>query len=193
MTSGDLFTERPRVSVAALSRRRVPSPVQSTFRPAFKPSETRIAHHDLALVDIALTKKSRPVEVWRRCAGLYGLLRSRAITEGQVSAAQFWATDYEIGVLGGTDPEMEHGAKRGDIHDAMIGRMGSAARRDYIRQRIGARGEQLLVLLMIEGLSLNDIASHLHQDKRNTSGALCFLLEQLTEHYDGMPGPLWKG
>lgn len=181
------------MSVNALSRRRAASPAQAAFRPDFRPSDTRIAHHDLALVDVEITKKSRPVEVWRRCAGLYGLLRSRAITEGQVGSAQFWATDYEIGVLGGTDPEMEHGAKRGDIHDAMIGRMGSAARRDYIRQRIGARGEQLLVLLMIEGLSLNDMAARLKQDKRNTSGALCFLLEQLSEHYDGMPGPLWKG
>ena len=193
MTPGVLLTERLRVSVAALSRRRAQSPAQSAYRPDFRPSETRIAHHDLALVDVEITKKSRPVEVWRRCAGLYGLLRSKAITEGQVQSAQFWATDYEIGVLGGTDPEMEHGAKRGDIHDAMIGRMGSAARRDYIRQRIGARGEQLLVLLMIDGLSLNDMAARLKQDKRNTSGALCFLLEQLSEHYDGMPGPLWKG
>ncbi|WP_242501255.1 hypothetical protein [Komagataeibacter xylinus] len=181
------------MSVAALSRRRAPSPVQSAFRPDFKPSETRIAHHDLAQVDVALTKKSRPVEVWRRCAGLYGLLRSRAITEGQVSAAQCWAVDYEIGVLGGTDPEMEHGAKRGDIHDAMIGRIGSVERCKYIRARIGGRGEQLMMMLMIEGLSLNDMSERLKQNKRNTSGALCFLLEQLAEHYAGMPGPLWKG
>ncbi|MBL7237672.1 MAG: hypothetical protein JJK57_14065 [Komagataeibacter hansenii] len=181
------------MSVAALSRRRAPSRPQTAYRPDFRPSETRIAHHDLALVDVEITKKSRPVEVWRRCAGLYGLLRSRAVTEGQVQSAQFWATDYEISALGGTDPEMEHGAKRGDIHDAMIGRMGSAARRDYIRQRIGARGEQLLVLLMIEGLSLMDMAARLQQDRRNTAGAITFLLEQLDEHYNSMPGPLWKG
>ncbi|EGG74673.1 hypothetical protein SXCC_04777 [Gluconacetobacter sp. SXCC-1] len=181
------------MSVNALSRRRAASPAQAAFRPDFRPSDTRIAHHDLALVDVEITKQSRPVEVWRRCAGLYGLLRSKAINEGQVSAAQFWATDYEIGVLGGTDPEMERGAKRGDIHDAMIGRMGSAARRDYIRQRIGARGEQLMVLLMIEGLSITAMAKRLVADVKNTSGAVSFLLEQLTEHYDGMPGPLWKG
>lgn len=193
MTPGVLLTERLRVSVAALSRRRAQSPAQSAYRPDFRPSETRIAHHDLALVDVEITRKSRPVEVWRRCAGLYGLLRSKAITEGQVQSAQFWATDYEISALGGTDPEMEHGAKRGDIHDAMIGRMGSAARRDYIRQRIGARGEQLLVLLMIDGLSITAIAKRLNRDVKSTSGAVCFLLEQLTEHYDGMPGPLWKG
>ncbi|WP_255210473.1 hypothetical protein [Komagataeibacter xylinus] len=181
------------MSPTALSRRRAPVAQQAAYCPDFRPSETRIAHHDLAQVDVALTKKSRPVEVWRRCAGLYGLLRSRAITEGQVSAAQFWATDYEIGVLGGTDPEMERGAKRGDIHDAMIGRMGSAARRDYIRQRIGARGEQLLVLLMIDGLSVTAMAKRLDRDVKNTSGAVCFLLEQLAEHYGEMPGPLWKG
>ncbi|WP_415511576.1 hypothetical protein [Acetobacter sp.] len=166
---------------------------ETSSRSDFRPSAARIAHRDLAVVQVQLTKKSPPVEVWRRCAGLYGLLRSKAITDGQVSAAQFWAVDYEISVLGGTDPEMERGAKRGDIHDAMIGRIGSAARRDYIRERIGARGEQLLVLLMIDGLSLNDMAIRLRQDKRNTSGALCFLLEQLSEHYKGMPGPLWKG
>ncbi|WP_265145762.1 hypothetical protein [Gluconacetobacter entanii] len=189
-------TERPRVSVAALSGRRTRQSAHSRPAPRDRgvvPSPERLAHGDLADVSVKLKPDGPSTEVLRTCAGLYGLHRSGKITDGQVGYAQMWAVDYEIGVLGGSDPEMERGAKRGDIHDAMIGRMRSAARRDYIRQRIGARGEQLLVLLMIDGLSLNDMATRMQTDKRNASGALCFLLGQLEEHYDGMPGPLWKG
>ncbi|MFT8635719.1 hypothetical protein [Novacetimonas hansenii] len=182
--------------VAALSGRRTRQSAHSRPAPRDRgvaPSPERLAHADLADVSVKLKPDGPSTEVLRTCAGLYGLRRSGKITDGQVSDAQMWAVDYEIGVLGGSDPEMEHGAKRGDIHDAMIGRMGCAARRNYIRQRIGARGEQLMVLLMIDGLSLNDMASRMQTDKRNASGALCFLLGQLEEHYDGMTGPLWKG
>ncbi|WP_332828252.1 hypothetical protein [Novacetimonas sp. GS1] len=184
------------MSVAALSGRRTRQSAHSRPAPRDRGAVTspeRLAHGDLVDVSVKLKPNGPSTEVLRTCAGLYGLRRSGKITDGQVSYAQMWAVDYEIGVLGGSDPEMERGAKRGDIHDAMIGRMGSAARRDYIRQRIGARGEQLLVLLMIDGLSLMDMVARLKQDRRSTSGVLCFLLEQLEEHYDEMPGPLWKG
>ena len=184
------------MSVAALSGRRTRQSAHSRPAPRDRGAVTspeRLAHGDLVDVSVKLKPNGPSTEVLRTCAGLYGLRRSGKITDGQVSYAQMWAVDYEIGVLGGSDPEMERGAKRGDIHDAMIGRMGSAARRDYIRQRIGARGEQLLVLLMIDGLSITSIAKRLERDVKNITGAVCFLLGQLEEHYDGMPGPLWKG
>lgn len=109
-----------------------------------------------------------------------------------VVCANMWARDYETGILGASDPERDATGKQGDIHDVMLARAAASARCDHIRRAIGRVGENLLIMLMIDGLPIDEMAARLARDKRKVSGAAALVLEQAVELYDEMPGAYWR-
>ncbi|MBB2164322.1 hypothetical protein HLH26_07160 [Gluconacetobacter sp. 1b LMG 1731] len=132
------------------------------------------------------------IDVYRTAPGLYNLRRSKAIDQAHVIAANMWARDYETGILGASDPERAATGKRGDLHDVMLARAAASARCEHIRKAIGRVGENLLIMLMIDGLPLDEMANRLAKHRRNISGASALVLEQTIELYDEMPGAHWR-
>ena len=132
--------------------------------------------------------------VYAHRPALAALRRSGAIVDAHALAAEFWAIDYAIGFMGHNDPQMERAPGRHPTHEGPShSRLGAIERYKYIRTAIGTRCEKLLVLLMVEGRSMPAIASHFGTEQAHVAGAVALLLDMLVDHYDEMPGPLWKG
>ena len=137
----------------------------------------------IALAELDQGKDRPPIEVLRRGAGLYGLLHSGTITQRHVDAAQRWARDFETGIMGAADPE-RRGTGGGDIHDMLIARSAAVARCETIRRTLGNYASDLLVLLVIDGLSLGKLAEHYGKNRQLIKGSIELLLEQLAEIYN---------
>lgn len=167
----------PRRSCPSLESSRVSAAVPSCHPPSFSSS---------CLPDVAAVYDRRPA--------LAALRRSGAIADAHAITAEFWATDYMIGFMGRNDPFMERDPHGRATHDGPTrSRLGAIERYKYIRAAIGGRCEKLLILLMVEGRSMPAIASHFGTEQTHVAGALALLLDMLMDHYDEMPGPLWKG
>ena len=138
----------------------------------------------IALAELEQGKDRPPTNVLRRGAGLYGLLRSGTITRRHVDAAQRWARDFETGIMSASDPERRRSGG-GDIHDMLIARSAAVARCESIRRTFGRYASDLLVLLVIDGLSLGKIAAHYGKNRQSMTGAAELVLEQLSDYYEG--------
>ena len=136
----------------------------------------------IALAELEQGKDRLPTNVLRRGAGLYGLLRSGTITQRHVDAAQRWARDFETGIMGATDPE-RRGSGGGDIHDMLIARSAAVARCESVRRTLGCYASDLLILLVLDGLSLAKISEHYGKNRQNITGASELALEQLSLYY----------
>ncbi|MBE7731143.1 hypothetical protein F1542_15530 [Komagataeibacter sp. FXV3] len=121
------------------------------------------------------------------------LQHSGILMAHHVAAARFWATDYRIGVMGQEDPYLVDRTSPGLSARPLNRRMGSINRYRYIHDIIGNRYERILIAAMINNQPLNEIASHVHYDPRHMGSVLALLLDFLTQHYDAMPGHLWRG
>lgn len=137
----------------------------------------------IALAELDQGKDRPPTNVLRRGAGLYGLLRSGTITQRHVDAAQRWARDFETGIMGASDPE-RRGSGGGDIHDMLIARSAAVTRCENVRRSLGRYASDLLVLLVLDGLSLGKIAEHYGKNRQGITGAAELLLEQLADYYE---------
>lgn len=132
--------------------------------------------------------RNQPVEKRLRSSGaLYALRRVGTITDAHVTAAEHWARDYETGVLGARDPEAGKQCGRADPEYALLSRIAAADRCRYVRNKISAVGENLLINLMIEGLSISSLSLESGKPRARLTGAVELLLEQLIEIYEQMP------
>lgn len=146
--------------------------------------------------DIVLTaiegRYGHITEHMRSSGALYTLRKSGAIQDRHVAAAEMWARDYETGILGARDPEAGKSGRKSDIEYAMLSRVAAVTRCESVRRCLGAVSQQFLVLMMIDGLSVNQIKKHIKKDHQKISGAIELLLEQLVNVYDNMPGKLMR-
>ncbi|KXV69964.1 hypothetical protein AD951_04295 [Acetobacter malorum] len=124
----------------------------------------------------------------RSSGALYTLHKSGAIEDRHVAAAEMWARDYETGILGARDPDAGKSGGKSDIEYAMLSRAAAVTRCESVRRCLGAASQRFLVLMMIDGLSVNQMRIELKQDHKKVAGAIELLLEQLVELYDGFPG-----
>lgn len=139
----------------------------------------------IALAELEQEKDRPPTNVLRRGAGLYGLLRSGTITQRHVDAAQKWARDFETGIMGAADPERRGSGGGGDAHDNLIARSAAVTRCENIRRTLGRYASDILVLLVLDGLSPGKIAEHYGKNRQGITGAAELLLEQLADYYEG--------
>ncbi|MBF0857618.1 hypothetical protein HKD24_00100 [Gluconobacter sp. LMG 31484] len=128
--------------------------------------------------------KNRKIAVIRRGVGLYSLLRSGKIKQSHVNVAEQWARDFETGVMGASDPERRSNGQ-GTLEDMLLARSAAVARCEGVRRTLGRYAADLLVLLVLDGLSISKIAEIYGKDRHGMAGAVELLLEQLTDYYEG--------
>ncbi|WP_215745161.1 hypothetical protein [Gluconobacter sp. P1C6_b] len=129
--------------------------------------------------------KNRPsIEVIRRGVGLYSLLRNGTITQRHVDGAQRWARDFETGIMGAADPE-RRSTGQGTLEDMMLARSAAVTRCEGVRRTLGRYASDLLVLLVLDGLSVAKIAELYGKNRQGMTGAVELLLEQLADYYEG--------
>ncbi|GBR34942.1 hypothetical protein GCM10007870_27880 [Gluconobacter kondonii] len=138
----------------------------------------------IALAELDQGKDRPPIEVLRRGAGLYGLLRSGTITQRHVDAAQRWACDFETGIMGASNPEIRS-TGQGSLEDSLLARSFAVARCEGVRRTLGRYAGDLLVLLVLDGLSVARISEMYGKNRQGMTGAIELLLEQLTDYYEG--------
>lgn len=151
----------------------------------------RLAKGDVTEVYVQEHKNQPPEKRLRSSGALYALRRAGTITDAHVAAAEHWARDYETGVLGARDPE--EGKKGGlpDPHVIMLSRAAAVRRCEYVRQCLGKQSEAFLYCLLINHMSISQIAEQRTRDRRQISGIIELLLEQLYNLYTNMPGIKW--
>lgn len=147
----------------------------------------RMQRGDIIETDIVDRRGKRTAHM-RSSGALYTLHNSGAIQDRHVAAAEMWARDYETGILGGRDPEAGKSGGKSDIEYAMISRAAAVTRCESVRRCLGATSQRFLVLMIIDGLSVNKMRQELRQDHKKVAGAIELLLEQLVELYDSFPG-----
>lgn len=123
-------------------------------------------------------------EVLRRGAGLFSLLRSGTITQRHVDSAQKWARDVETGIMGAADPE-RRSTGQGTLEDCLLARSAAVARCEGVRRNLGRYAADLLVLLVIDGLSLARIAQIYGKNRQVMTGSVELMLDQLADYYEG--------
>ncbi|KXV23871.1 hypothetical protein AD942_11015 [Gluconobacter japonicus] len=130
-----------------------------------------------------LERNKKTIEVMRRGVGLYSLLRSGTIRQWHVDAAQRWARDFETGIMGAADPE-RRSTGQGTLEDMMLARSAAVARCEGVRRTLGRYASDLLVLLVLDGLSVAKIAEMYGKNRQSMTGAVELLLEQLGDYYE---------
>ena len=128
--------------------------------------------------------KNRKIEVIRRGVGLYSLLRSGKIKQCHVNVAERWARDFETGIMGAADPE-RRSTGQGTLEDMLLARSAAVSRCEGVRRVLGRYAADLLVLLVLDGLSVSKIAELYGKDRHGMSGAIELLLDQLADYYEG--------
>ncbi|MFT8951733.1 MAG: hypothetical protein ABF979_05600 [Gluconobacter sp.] len=136
------------------------------------------------LAELDQGKNKPPIEVLRRGAGLYGLLRSGTITQRHVESAQRWARDFETGIMGASNPEIRSSGQ-GTLEDSLLARSFAVARCEGVRRTLGRYAGDLLVLLVLDGLSVARISELYGKNRQGMTGAIELLLEQLADYYEG--------
>ncbi|MFW7268815.1 hypothetical protein ACMAUO_12700 [Gluconacetobacter sp. Hr-1-5] len=180
------------MTAARSSRRPRTAAVSQGQRATATPTPERLARGEVEIVRLDPKDAVGAINVYRTCPALYALRRAKAIDKAHVVCANMWARDYETGILGASDPERETTGKGGDLHDVMLARAAASARCELIRKAIGRVGENLLIMLLIDGFPLDEMARRLARDTRKISGATGLVLEQIVELYDEMPGAYWR-
>lgn len=153
-----------------------------------KPTPERLAKGDVTEVYVEEQKGQPPQRRFRSSGALYALRRTGTITDAHVAAAELWARDYETGVLGARDPEAGRKGGVADPHTIMLARAAAVSRCEYVRKALGKIGTAFLCQVMIDGMSINALATATRRDKRRVAGGIELLLEQLVEIYDTMAG-----
>ncbi|WP_250697695.1 hypothetical protein, partial [Acetobacter pasteurianus] len=144
------------------------------------------------IATIWLEEKGKPtIAVSSSCGLLNKLHNSGAISDAAVASAQAWARDYETGIMGGKDPEASSKGGNPDPEYALLSRIAAAARCRYVVKCLGKRSEDFLYSLLIDHMSISQIAGQRKRDRRYISGAIELLLEQLSDVYANLPGEMW--
>ncbi|MEW9274394.1 hypothetical protein [Gluconobacter oxydans] len=128
--------------------------------------------------------KNRKIDVIRRGVGLYSLLRNGKITQRHVDGAERWARDFETGIMGAADPE-RRSTGQGTLEDMLLARSAAVTRCEGVRRTFGRYSSDLLVLLVLDGLSIAKIAELYGKNRQAMTGAVELLLDQLADYYDG--------
>ncbi|MFT8944393.1 MAG: hypothetical protein ABF931_09415 [Acetobacter pasteurianus] len=166
----------------------------------------RLEKCDLTDVEVRLKKNGKP-HYSLRVGAVYALHKVGSISDAQLRAAEDWARDYETGILGGKDPQASKQCGKSDAEYAILSRIAAADRCRYIEKCLGKVSEGILIKVMIECLSLNEMALALVQQKFDKDhkpikkvvgkndrvrliGKIDLLLEQLAESYEKMPNHL---
>ncbi|KGB21149.1 hypothetical protein AtDm6_3144 [Acetobacter tropicalis] len=123
----------------------------------------------------------------RSSGALYTLRKSGAIEDRHVAAAEMWARDYETGILGARDPEAGKSGACSDIEYAMLSRAAAVSRCQSVQRNLGEVSQRFLQMMMIDGMSVNQMHAAMNKDRMRVSGAIELLLEQLVELYDNFP------
>lgn len=147
----------------------------------------RLAKGDVTEVYVQECQNLPPEKRLRSSGALYALRRAGTITDAHVTAAEHWTRDYETGILGARDPEAGKQCGRADPEYALLSRIAAADRCRYVRNKISTVGENLLINLMIKGLSISSLSLESEKPRARLTGAIEFLLEQLIEIYEQMP------
>lgn len=164
----------------------------------------RLAKCDFTDVEVRL-KKNGKAHYSLRVGAVYALHKVGSISDAQLRAAEDWARDYETGILGGKDPQASKQCGKPDAEYAILSRIAAADRCRYIEKCLGKVSEGILIKVMIECLSLNEMALAIstqdeddkpkkeakRHDKRRLAGMIDLLLEQLAEAYSRMPDNLF--
>ncbi|KAA8387097.1 hypothetical protein FOH24_07115 [Acetobacter tropicalis] len=98
-----------------------------------------------------------------------------------------WARDYETGILGARDPEAGKSGACSDIEYAMLSRAAAVSRCQSVQRNLGEVSQRFLQMMMIDGMSVNQMHAAMNKDRMRVSGAIELLLEQLVELYDNFP------
>lgn len=146
----------------------------------------RMQRGDIVLTEIE-DERGHVTEHMRSSGALYTLRKSGAIQDRHVAAAEMWARDYETGILGARDPEAGKSGRKSDIEYAMLSRAAAVTRCKSVRRCLGAASQRFLVMMMIDGMSVNQMHVAMQKDHKKVAGAIEFLLEQLVEYYDHIP------
>lgn len=99
-----------------------------------------------------------------------------------------WARDYETGILGARDPDAGRSGAKSDIEYALLSRAAAVTRCQAVERNLGKVSMRFMIAMMVDGLSVNQMASAMHKDRKKVAGVIEFLLEQLVEFYDNLPG-----
>ncbi|GAA3684488.1 MAG: hypothetical protein ABF636_09295 [Acetobacter sp.] len=164
----------------------------------------RLEKCDVTEVAVKLSQISKP-HYSMRVGAVYALHKVGSISDAQLHAAEGWARDYETGILGGKDPETSRQCGKPDAEYAILSRIAAVDRCRYVEKCLGKISENILIKIMIECLSLNEMALAItvpnkdnapqkeakRHDKRRLAGMVDLLLEQLAEAYSRMPDNLF--
>lgn len=162
----------------------------------------RLAKCDFTYVEVRL-KKNGKAHYSLRVGAVYALHKVGSISDAQLRAAEDWAWDYETGILGRKDPQASKQCGKSDAEYAILSRIVAADRCRYIEKCLGKVSEGILIKVMIECLSLNEMALAISTEddklkkeakrhhKRRLAGMIDLLLEQLAEAYSRMPDNLF--
>ncbi|MGX7344805.1 hypothetical protein ACWM9A_02620 [Acetobacter pasteurianus] len=166
------------------------------------PTPERLEKCDLTDVEVRLKKNGKP-HYSLRVGAVYALHKVGSISDAQLRAAEDWARDYETGILGGKDPQASKQCGKPDAEYAILSRLAAVDRCHYIEEHLGKVSERILITVMIECLSLNEMALALVKQKFDKdgqpikkvvgkndmvrlAGKIDLLLEQLAEAYAKM-------
>lgn len=164
-----------------------------------KATAERLEKSDVTTVEVTFGKRSKP-HMCSRVGAVYALHAGRSISDAQLRAAEDWTRDYETGILGGKDPLASKQSGCPDAEYAILSRIAAVDRCRYIKGKLGAYSEQLLIRVMIEGLSLHNMAVAIAKDKNESlrdplvnrhdklrvAGMIDLLLGQLADAYTNM-------
>ncbi len=139
----------------------------------------------------------RPVQ--RSDSGLAQLRRAKKIGDAEVTGADRFRSDYELGVHGARDPEKS--GSGGGVDGYNISAIDALTRFSKASAAVGRFGSSLLVAFVCEGMSINAIsqdAARAGWSRQDLVGAVVATLTRLTEHYETVdstkPGqlPPWE-
>ncbi len=101
------------------------------------------------------------IPVRRILSGVRRLYQDGKITGGDAAAAEKYAADYALGILGAMDPERRGSSCRGDLHAFQVARLDAASRYREAKSAIGAEADHLLQLFVVQQKGMAAIARQL--------------------------------
>lgn len=119
---------------------------------------------------------------FRVASSLYQLAKANKIGAAEEEAAERWYRDYVVSE-GASDPQAGRSARRSDVHDIMIIRADSSARRTEVRKALGFCAETRLKMLMFDCLSFVAMGELLRLNRQEVSSQMALLLTMLAEFY----------
>ena len=149
----------------------------------FGPTPERGQHGQEFRPGNVISHEGRPGRAFRVASSLYQLRKADKIDDAQERAAERWYRDY-VCSEGASDPGAGASCGRADLHEVMIIRAESSARRTEVRKALGFCAEVRLRMLMVDCLSFTAMGEVLKLGRQEVSSQAAFLLKMLAEFYE---------